>query len=71
LRQIIICFETVLPKLLNWLSDKYLEVYHGAKVAPFVNGRLFDNYMPNHPDDQKVLDEIGYKQDTEPVVLNV
>jgi hypothetical protein len=52
LRQIIICFEPVLPKLLNGLFDKYLEVFHGAKAASFVNGRLFDDYMPNHPADK-------------------
>jgi hypothetical protein len=70
LRQIVCEFEPVLPKLLNSLSNKYLEVFHGAKVASFVHGRVFDDYLPNHPEDQKILEEIKYQPD-EPIVLNV
>lgn len=48
-----------IPKLLRGLSDKYLEVYHGAKMKAFEHGRLFDDYFPPHPEEQKVLDKIN------------
>ena len=72
LKPIALHFEKSLPILLKTLSNKYLEVFHGAKVSAFVKGRIFDDYMPNHPEDQRALDEIDYKaDDTTPVVLNV
>ena len=72
LKPIALHFEKSLPILLKSLSNKYLEVFHAVKVSAFVKGRLFDDYMPNHPEDQRALDEIGYKaEDTAPVVLNV
>jgi hypothetical protein len=71
LKPIALHFEKALPILLKTLSNKYLEVFHGAKVAAFVKGRLFDDYLPNHPADDKTLTEINYTQDTEPIVLNV
>jgi hypothetical protein len=48
-----------------------LEIFHGAKVAAFTQGHKFDTYVPTHPEEQKILDEIGYKEDTEPVVINM
>ena len=71
LKPIALHFEKSLPILLKTLSNKYLEVFHGAKVAAFVKGRLFEDYLPNHPADEKTLHEINYTQDTEPIVLNV
>jgi hypothetical protein len=72
LRPIALDFEKALPKMLQTLSNKYLEIFHGAKVASFVHGHKFETYVPNHPEDQKVLDEIGYKEDDAlPVVINV
>jgi len=71
LKPIAVHFETTLPLLLKTLSNKYLEVFHGAKIAAFVKGRLFDDYLPNHPADEETLKTIDYKQDTEPIVLNV
>ena len=72
LKPIALHFEQSLPILLKTLSNKYLEVFHGAKVSAFVKGRKFDDFMPNHPADDKTLNEIGYKaDDTTPVVLNV
>ena len=71
LKPIALHFEKSLPNMLKTLSNKYLEVFHGAKVAAFVKGRLFEDYLPNHPADEKTLHEINYTQDTEPIVLNV
>jgi hypothetical protein len=72
LKPVAIHFGDTLSKMLNTLPTKYLEIFHGAKVASFVNGHVFDTYLPNHPEDQKVLDEIGYKADeVESVVVNV
>ena len=70
LRHIAIDFEKMLPNLLRALSNKYLEVFHGAKVASFTNGKIFDDYLPSHPSDAKVLAEIKY-EDTEPIVFTV
>jgi hypothetical protein len=72
LKPISLHFEETLPKILNTLSDKYLEIFHGAKVSAFVHGHKFDTYVPTHPEDQKILDTIGYKaDDAQPVVINV
>jgi hypothetical protein len=71
LKPIALHFEKSLPIMLKTLSNKYLEVFHGAKVAAFVKGRLFEDFLPNHPADEKTLHEINYTQDTEPIVLNV
>jgi hypothetical protein len=72
LKPIALHFEQVLPKMLQTLSNKYLEIFHGAKVNGFVHGHKFETYVPTHPEDQKVLDEIGYKEDdATPVVINV
>lgn len=72
LKPVALHFEETLPKMLPTLSNKYLEIFHGAKVAAFVHGHKFDTYMPMHPKDQSVLNEIGYKPDeAEPVVINV
>lgn len=72
LRPIALHFEQALPKMLQTLTDKYLEIFHGAKVASFVHGHKFETYVPTHPEDQKILDEIGYKEDeAPPVVINV
>jgi hypothetical protein len=46
-------------------------VFHGAKVAAFVHGKAFEDFMPTHPEDAKVLEEMKYQPDTEPVILNV
>ncbi len=45
-----------IPKLLAGLDDKYLEVYHGAKVKAFEQGHLFEDYLPHHPEEQKLVD---------------
>ena len=58
LRNIALTFLSILPKLLRSITDKYLETYHGAKVASFVKGGQFDDYFPNHPDDQKIIDKV-------------
>jgi len=72
LKPVALHFENTLPKILNTLPNKYLEIFHGAKVASFIHGHKFDTYVPNHPEDQKVLEEIGYKaDDAPPVVVNV
>ncbi len=72
LKPIALHFEQTLPKMLQTLSNKYLEIFHGAKVNAFVHGHKFETYVPTHPEDQKVLDEIGYKEDdAPPVVINV
>jgi hypothetical protein len=71
LKPIALHFEKTMPAVLNTLTDKYLEIFHGAKVSAFVHGHKFDTYMPTHPEDEKVLEEIGYGNDIEPVVVNV
>jgi hypothetical protein len=71
LQPIALHFEKTLPKLLKTLSNKYLEIYHGLKVNAFVHGHKFETYMPTHPEDQKVLDEIGYEEGTPAVEINV
>lgn len=71
LKPIALHFEKVLPKMLQTLSNKYLEIFHGLKVNAFVHGHKFETYVPTHPEDQKVLDEIGYEDDAPPVVINV
>ena len=71
LKPIALNFDIELPKILKTLSNKYLEIFHGAKVNAFVHGHKFDTYVPNHPEDQKILDDIGYANDTPPVVVNV
>jgi hypothetical protein len=71
LKPIALHFEQTLPKMLKTLSNKYLEIYHGLKVHAFVHGHRFDTFMPIHPEDKKVLDEIGYKDDSPSVVVNV
>lgn len=53
------CLVVYIPKLLAGLEDKYLEVYHGAKVKAFEHGHLFDDYFPAHPEEQKCLDKIN------------
>ena len=58
LQKIALHFVEVLPKILRSITDKYLETYHGGKVASFVQGGKFDDYFPPHPDEQKILDEI-------------
>jgi len=73
LKPVALHFEKTLPKILGTLPNKYLEIFHGAKVASFIHGHKFETYVPNHPEDQKVLDEIGYNLNdgVEPVVINV
>lgn len=71
LKPVALHFEETLPKILPTLSHKYLEIFHGAKVAAFTNGHKFDTYMPMHPKDQSVLNEIGYDENATPVVINV
>ena len=58
LRQIGLMFQEYIPKLLRGLGDKYLEVYHGAKVKAFEHGTLFDDYFPPHPEEQKLMDKL-------------
>lgn len=48
-----------IPKLLRGLDDKFLEVFHGAKIKAFVHGRLFEDYFPQHPNEQKILDQLA------------
>jgi len=57
LREIGAMVVDYIPKLLRGLDAKHLEVYHGAKVHAFTAGKLFDDYLPQHPDEQKLLDE--------------
>ena len=71
LKPIALHFEETLPKLLKTLSNKYLEIYHGLKVHSFVHGHKFETYMPTHPEDKKILDEIGYEEGTPAVEINV
>ena len=59
LRQIGAMVVDYIPKLLRGLDDKYLEVYHGAKVNAFVHGTKFDDYFPPHPEEQKIIDKIN------------
>lgn len=58
LRKVALKFMEVLPALLRTLSDKYLETYHGAKVASFTQGQKFDEYFPLPPEDQKLIDSV-------------
>jgi hypothetical protein len=58
LRKVALKFMEVLPNLLRTLSDKYLETYHGAKVASFTQGQKFDEYFPLPPEDQKLIDSV-------------
>lgn len=58
LREIGAMFVEYIPKLLRGLDDKYLEVYHGAKVKAFEHGELYDDYFPPHPEEQKILDKL-------------
>ena len=58
LKQIAEIVSVYIPKLLRGLDDKYLEVFHGAKIKAFEHGRLFDDYFPNHPDEQKLFDSV-------------
>ena len=72
LKPIALHFEQSLPVLLKSLSSKYLEIFHAVKVLSFVKGRVFVDFLPNHPADDKTLNEIGYKaEETAPVVVNV
>jgi len=59
LKQIAEVIVQYIPKLLRGLGDKYLEVYHGAKVKAFEHGKLFDDYFPPHPEEQKLLDKMN------------
>ena len=59
LREIGAMVVEYIPKLLRGLEDKYLEVYHGAKVKAFENGQLFEDYLPQHPEEQKLLDKMN------------
>jgi len=66
LREIGLMVHDYIPKLLRGLDDKYLEVYHGAKVAAFEHGKLFDDYFPPHPEEQKLIDKMnGVTKDTD------
>jgi hypothetical protein len=58
LRKVALKFMEVLPNLLKTLSDKYLETFHGAKVAAFVHGKKFDDFFPLPPEEQKLLDSM-------------
>ena len=59
LRQIGEMVVEYIPKLLRGLDEKHLEVYHGAKVNAFEHGKLFDDYFPQHPEEQKIIDKIN------------
>ena len=59
LREIGAMVVEYIPKLLRGLEDSYLEVYHGAKVKAFTNGQLFEDYLPQHPEEQKLLDKMN------------
>jgi hypothetical protein len=63
LRQIGSMVKEYIPKLLRGLEDKYLDVYHGAKVKAFVGGQLFEDYLPPHPEEQKLLDKMNKDED--------
>lgn len=59
LRLIATTVVAYIPNLLRGLEDKYLEVYHGAKVKAFEHGKLFDDYFPPHPEEQKLMDKMN------------
>lgn len=59
LREIGLMVVDYIPKLLRGLDDKYLEVYHGAKVKAFEHGKLFDDFFPAHPEEQKLIDKMN------------
>lgn len=61
LRQIGVTVVAYIPMLLRGLDEKHLEVYHGAKIHAFTSGKLFDDYFPQHPDEQKLLDKMNMK----------
>ena len=55
-----------IPKLLRGLDDKYLEVYHGAKVKSFTQENFFEDYFPQHPEEQKLIDKMNnHTKDTD------
>jgi hypothetical protein len=58
IRKVALKFMEVLPNLVKTLPDKYLETYHGAKVASFTQGQKFDEYFPLPPEDQKLVDSV-------------
>ena len=58
IRKVALKFMEVLPNLVKTLPDKYLETYHGAKVASFTQGQKFDEYFPLPPEDQKLIDSV-------------
>jgi hypothetical protein len=58
LKQIAEIVSVYIPKLLRGLDNTYLEVFHGAKIKAFEHGRLFDDYFPNHPEEQKLFDSV-------------
>ena len=58
IRKVALKFMEVLPNLVKTLPDKYLETYHGAKVASFKQGQKFDEYFPLPPEDQKFIDSV-------------
>ena len=59
LKQIAETVSTYIPKLLRGLDNKFLEVFHGAKIKAFEHGRLFDDYFPAHPAEQRLFDSVG------------
>lgn len=71
LRQIGVMVVEYIPKLLRGLDDKYLEVYHGAKVNAFQHGKRFDDYFPAHPEEQKLIDKMNNKVKDEDYVQTV
>ena len=58
LKQIAEIVSVYIPKLLRGLDNTYLEVFHGAKIKAFEHGRLFDDYFPNHPAEQRLFDSV-------------
>ena len=58
IRKVALKFMEVLPNLVKTLPAKYLETYHGAKVASFTQGQKFDEYFPLPPEDQKLVDSV-------------
>jgi hypothetical protein len=71
LREIGVMVVEYIPKLLRGLDDKYLEVYHGAKVKAFEHGQRFDDYFPAHPDEQKLIDKMNNKVKDEEFVQTI
>lgn len=71
LREIGVMVVEYIPKLLRGLDDKYLEVYHGAKVKAFEHGKRFDDYFPPHPDEQKLIDKMNNKVKDEDYVQTI